>query len=177
MRIIYFLIIIISIFNFNSVYAQNIAVINIQSLIDESNRYINIIKEIEIDQEKYLKNFEVREDELKEILNEIEESKLILNETEVNTQINDYNEKLKDFTNIIEEFNFHYQNQIILIREIILKEIIALLEKYATKNNIELVLDSTSYLIASNTIDITDNIDKELEKINIKLEFKSFENN
>ena len=42
------------------------------------------------------------------------------------------------------------------IRETILKEIIKLLEKYAIENNIDLILDSTSYLIASNSLDITD---------------------
>ena len=44
-------------------------------------------------------------------------------------------------------------------------------------SNIDLILDPTSYLIASNSIDITNNIDKELKKINIKLEYKDFENN
>ena len=77
----------------------------------------------------------------------------------------------------VDEFNIHYQNQIIQIREIVLKEIIILLEKYAIENSIDLILDSTSYLIASNSIDITDIINKQLENINIKLEFKDFENN
>ena len=82
-----------------------------------------------------------------------------------------------NFTILIEEFNFHYQNQIINIREIILKEIIKLLEKYAIENNIDLILDSTSYLIASNSLDITIDINSELEKLNLKLEYKDFEKN
>ena len=67
-------------------------------------------------------------------------------------KIDNYNNQLSDFTILIEEFNFHYQNQIINIREIILKKIFILLEKYAIENNIDLILDSTSYLIASNSI-------------------------
>ena len=152
-------------------------VINIQSLIDKNNAYINSIREIEKHQEKYLKNFENQEDELKKIQKNIEDSRLILNENEINVQIDDYNKKLNNFSIIVEEFNIHYQNQIVMMRETILKEIIVLLEKYALDNNIDLVLDSTSYLIAANSIDITDIIFSELKKINIKLEYKNFEYN
>ena len=152
-------------------------VINIQSLIDKNNAYINSIREIEKHQEKYLKNFENQEDELKKIQKNIEDSRLILNENEINAQIDDYNKKLNNFSINVEEFNIHYQNQIVMMRETILKEIIVLLEKYALDNNIDLVLDSTSYLIAANSIDITDIIFSELKKINIKLEYKNFEYN
>ena len=62
-----------------------------------------------------------------------------------------------------------------MIREIILSEIILLLEEYAIKNNTTLILDSKSYLIAANSIDITNNISNELAKINFNLEYKDFE--
>ena len=78
---------------------------------------------------------------------------------------------------LIEEFNFHYQNEIIKIRETILKEILKLLEKYALENSVDLILDSTTYLIASNSLDITIQINSELEKLNLDLEYKDFEKN
>ena len=56
---------------------------------------------------------------------------------------------------MVDEFNFHYQNEIIKIRENILKEIIILLRNMLLKKN-DLILDSTSYLIASNSLDITE---------------------
>ena len=62
------------------------------------------------------------------------------------------------------------------MRESVLKEIIILIEKYAIENDIDLILDSNSYLIASNSLDITNLINIELEKINLKLEYKNFEN-
>ena len=61
--------------------------------------------------------------------------------------------------------------------KIILKEIFILLEKYAIENQIDLILDSASYLIASNSIDITDIINKKLQNINLKLEYTNFEKN
>ena len=165
----------LAIFLCNSAIAQKIVVTNIQFLIDNNISYQDTIKEIEISQQEYLQKFKNTEKDLQNILNEIEESKLLLNENEINKKINKYNVELSDFKKLVEDFNFHYQNQIINIREIILNEIIYLLEEYAINNNIDLILDSTSYLIASNTIDITESINNELKKINLRLEYIDFE--
>ncbi len=166
----------INIFSFN-IFAQTIAIVNVQSLIDNNEIYKKTLNDIEINQEKYLKDFNIIENELIIKLNEIEESKLILSEEEINIQIENYNNDLSQFTILIEEFNFHYQNEIIKIRETILKEILKLLEKYALEKSIDLILDSTTYLIASNSLDITIDINIELEKINLNLEYKNFEKN
>ena len=156
---------------------QTIAVVNIQKIIDNNSQYVDILKEIENSQTKYFDDFEIKENELKEKLKDLESSKLILSENEINNQIDGYNKELNVFTNSVDVFNFHYQNQIINIREKILKEIISLLEKYALNNKIDLILDSTTYLIASNSLDITNNINEELRKINLKLEYENFEKN
>ncbi len=157
--------------------AKNIVVVNLQSLIDNNQNYINIINSLEISQEKYLTIYKNTEDELKIMLNEIETSKLILNEDEINILIDDYNNKLNKFSIEVEEFNLHYQEQIIKIRETVLNEIIILLEDYAKKYDIDLILDSTSYLIASNSINITKDIQDQLNEINFDLGYKNFEKN
>tara|TARA_B100001057_G_scaffold109088_1_gene106963 strand:- start:1806 stop:2246 length:441 start_codon:yes stop_codon:yes gene_type:complete len=146
-------------------------------LIDNNKIYKKTLKDIELNQQKYVNDFDTKEDKLTKKLNEIEEAKLILSEDEIKIQIEDYNNQLSQFTMLIEEFNIHYQNQIINIRESILKEIFKLLEKYALENSVDLILDSTSYLIASNSLDITNDINKELEKLNLNLEYKDFEKN
>jgi len=151
--------------------------VNIQSIIDNNQNYIDTVKQIDIYQQRYFENFEKREKNLQKISKNIEETKLILNENEINKKIDDYNNQLANLKIDIEEFNIHYQQQIINIREIILREIIILLENYAIKNSIDLILDSTSYLIASNSIDITEIINNKLKNINIKLEYEDFEKN
>ena len=158
-------------------FAQSIVVVNIQFLIDNNKDYLNILEEMELSQKNHLDKFQKKESELKKIFNDIEESKLILNENEINLQIENYNNQLTNFTILVDDFNLHYQNQITEIREKILKEIIQLLEKYAIKNKIDLILDSNSYLIASNSIDITENINNELKKINLTLEYNDFKKN
>ena len=59
--------------------AQIIVVVNVQTLIDQNSNYIDATKDMERSQKKYLKIFEEKEIELKEMLDEIEKSKLILN--------------------------------------------------------------------------------------------------
>ena len=159
------------------IFSQTIAIVNVQTLIDNNKIYQKILKDIEINQDKYLKDFNLMENELSAKMNEIEEAKLILSQEEINKQIEDYNNQLSQFSTKIEEFNFHYQNEIIKIREVILKEILKLLEKYALENSVDLILDSTTYLIASNSLDITTDINSELEKLNLNLEYKDFEKN
>ncbi len=177
MKLIYIILfLVINIFS-SKIFSQTIAIVNVQSLIDNNKIYQKTVKDIEINQEQYLKDFNIIENELIKKLNEIEESKLILSEEEIGKQIENYNNQLSQFSITIEEFNFHYQNEIIKIREIILKEILKLLEKYALENSVDLILDSTSYLIASNSLDITIDINSELEELNLNLEYKDFEKN
>ena len=177
MKFIYFIIFIYIFFLSKIVFAQTIAVVNIQSLIDNNFYYKEIMKDMEINQEKYLEKLEIKEKELSDKLKDLEQSKLILNEVEINTQIDNYNEDLTAFTITVEEFNLHYQDQVINIKEIILKEIFIILEKYAIENQVDLILDSASYLIASNSIDITNSINEKLQNINLKLEYTNFEKN
>ena len=161
----------------SNVFSQKIAVINIENLIDNNVIYNETLKDMELNQKKFLNKFNIKENELKSLLEEIEESKLILSENEINLKIFAYNNQLAEFTMQVEKFNLHYQNEINIMKEFIFKEILILLEKYAINNNIDLILDSNSYLISSTSLDITNLINKELDNISLKLEYRNFENN
>ena len=161
----------------NALIAKNIAIINIQLLIDNNFTYKETLIKIQDNQSKYLENFEIKEYDLKKKIESIENSKLILNEKEINLRIEEYNTQLNNFKVLVDNFNFHYQNQIIKIREDMLMVIIKILEQYLIENDIDIVFDSTSYLIASNSLDITNKISEKLNKIKFNLEFKNFEQN
>ena len=90
-------------------FAQSIVVVNIEFLIDNNENYLNILEEMELSQKDHLDKLKKKESELKKILNDIEESKLILNENEINLQIENYNNQLANFTILIDDFNLHYQ--------------------------------------------------------------------
>ena len=165
------------IFNSQNVFSNNIAVIDIEDIINNNKIYLETLENIETSQKIDSTFIKKDEKKLEKLLKEIDQSKLLLNENEINKLVNEYNKKYNDFSLKIKEFNDHFQNQIIEIRKVILQEIIVLSEKYAKKNKIDLVIDSTSYLIASNEINMTNIIKEELSKITLKLEFKNFEKN
>ena len=165
------------IFYSNNVISANIVVIDIEELIDSNKYYNQILSKIKNSQKLNSSFLNKEEEELNLLIEEIDNSKLLLTETEINKLINNYNQKLNNYQIEVENFNTHYNQQIINIRKYVLQEIIVLTEKYAKNNDIDLVLDSASYLIASNELNITDFIKKELNNINLKLEFEDFEKN
>ena len=156
-----------------SIQSQTIVVIDLEYIINNSNQYQEIIKKILKAQELKKNNFEKDEETIKSKQNEIENSKLILSKDEFKLKVDEYNKILSNFKDSIDEFNFHYDNQILKIRNQILENIVKLLEKYAIENKIDLIFDNKNYIIASNSIDITDIILKELDTLDLKLQFDS----
>ena len=157
----------------HSIQSQKILVINLEYIINNSNQYQEIIKIILKAQELKKNYFEKEEETIKSKLNEIENSKLILSKNDIKLKIDEYNKILSNFKDDIDEFNFHYDNQISNIRNKILEMIVKLLEKYAIENKIDLIFDNKNYIISSNSIDITDIILNELNTIDLNLQFDS----
>ena len=160
-----------------NLFATKIFVIDIEKLINENIYYKKLIKEIEKNQIIEKNELNLIEKEIVDLQNEIEQSKLILDQNEINKLIEDYNIQLNKFNILIESYNLHYQNEIINKRKIVLKEIIVLVEKFAKDNNIDIVLDSNNYLVASNAINITEDIELKLKNLELKLDLKKFEQN
>ena len=156
-----------------SIQSHKIAVINIDYMINNSHQYQEIIKKILKAQELKKNEFIKQEETIQSKLNEIENSKLILSKDEIKLKVDEYNKTFSNFKDSIDEFNFHYDNQILKIKNQILEKIVKLLEKYAIENKIDLIFDNKNYIIASNSIDITDIILKELETLDLNLQFDS----
>ena len=160
-----------------NLFATKIFVIDVEKLINENIYYKKFMEEIEKNQISEKNELNLIEKEIVDLQNEIEQSKLILDQNEINKLIEDYNIKLSNFNILIESYNLHYQNEIINKRKIVLKEIIVLVEKFAKDNNIDIVLDSNNYLVASNAINITEDIELKLKNLELKLDLKKFEQN
>ena len=160
-----------------NLFATKIFVIDVEKLINENIYYEKFMEEIEKNQISEKNELNLIEKEIVDLQNEIEQSKLILDQNEINKLIEDYNIQLNKFNILIESYNLHYQNEIINKRKIVLKEIIVLVEKFAKDNNIDIVLDSNNYLVASNSINITEDIELKLKNLELKLDLKKFEQN
>ena len=67
-------------------------VLDIEEIINNNEQYKTIIKQIEVDQKNESKFLENIESKLKDQFAEIESSKLLLDQNEINKLINQYND-------------------------------------------------------------------------------------
>ena len=166
--------IIFIIFYSHNLNATNIRVVDLDFLINKNSELKEFINKIEIDQKQHREEFAKEELNLKSQLEKIEEVRLILNDNEIQNEINEYNKDFNIFNNIIEKFTIHYENQLNLFKNKILQIILELLKEYSLNNKIDLILDTKSYIISDNSINITNNIFEKLDKISIGIDLEKF---
>ncbi len=160
-------------FSLNS-NATNIRVVDLDFLINQNSELKKFIKKIETDQKKHRQEYAKEEANLKSQLEEIEELRLILSDNEIQNVINEYNKNFNVFNSQIDKFNIHYENQLNLFKNEILRIILDLLKEYSSSNKIDLILDTKSYIISDNSINITNNIFEKLDKISIGIDLEKF---
>ena len=157
-----------------TLYGTAIRVIDLQYIIDNNTAILNLIKEIDNDQKSHRKNFKENEIALNLELERIEELKLILSNTELEKEINKYNDQLNQFNAKIERFNFHYENQVNILKNILLEKTLKILKKYSLDNKIDLILGSNDYILSNDSLNITNVILEKLNNININIKFEKF---
>ena len=166
---------ILIIINFSSnAFSTNIRVIDFQKII-ENNIFTSLLyDQIDKDQLTHKEKFKNNELELKNELERIEKLNLILDSSELEKEIEIYNQKLNKFNEKIENFNLHYELQINNFKNKIINIILEILKTYSEDNKIDLILDSTNYILSSNSINITDLIQDQVNKKTIELNFEKY---
>ena len=114
----------------------------------------------------------LREDEKKliEKKNIIEESKIIFTETEYNQKIENYNNLANSFKNKFDEYNNHININVEKNRNIVINEIIIITKELSLKNNFDIILNEDQYFLASDNIDVSNQIIELLNKKKLDLE-------
>ena len=158
----------------SSAYSANIRVVDMQNLLENSDSLKSMYSLIEKDQIFFLNKFKKEELSLKSQLSEINELELILNNEELEKEVNKYNDSLNKFNIKIKNFNLHYDKQINNLKNIIVNKILEIMKSYSLDNEIDLILDSNHYILSSNSINITDLLFIELNKINIEYNFEKY---
>ena len=165
-----FLIIIFS----SNAFSINIRVLDFQSIVDNNINLPILYDQINKDQEIHKNKLKNEEINLQDELKRIEELNLILEPIELEKEIENYNTKLNNFNDKVEKFNSHYDLQINNLKNKIINIILEELKKFFEDNNIELILDSNNYILSSNSINITNLIQDEVNKINIEINFEKY---
>ena len=148
-----------------SLLSQEIATIKLSYLIENSKDYISFINDLESQKKSFYDSLIEQEKILNERKNEIEESKLILNNEEINKLVNDYNEDLIIYQDKIENYNFFVKNNIDTNQKIIIQEIIEIVQQISLERKFNIILNEDQYFISSESIDISKLV---LEKLNNK---------
>ena len=136
----------------------NLAYLDIQYIIDNSNLGQIYKKNLKEKSDKFKSKLSIKEDEIKKQEAEINNQKNILKENELKIKINKLNKQLKEYQTSKKELN---QNFILEKRELsskILKLLNPILTKYVDENNIKIVIEKKNILVGIKTLDITDNI-------------------
>ena len=136
----------------------NLAYLDIQYIIDNSNLGQIYKKNLKEKSDKFKSKLSIKEDEIKKQEAEINNKKNILKENELKIKINNLNKQLKDYQTSKKELN---KNFIIEKRELsskILKLLNPILTKYVDENNIKIVIEKKNILVGIKTLDITENI-------------------
>jgi Skp family chaperone for outer membrane proteins len=160
----------------SNAYSTNVVVIDINFLINNSKHFLEISEKINISQQEYKNKFKNIEQNLYKKKEELENLELIINENEFNLKKKEYYNAVENFENDIANFNNHYEKEIINIKNIIFSKISDLMQNYAEKNQIDLILDKNQYLISADKINISEIIFVELNESIIDLEFTQYEN-
>lgn len=169
-----FLLFIICIFIPLTSLSTEIRVINLDFVITENIHFKQFISDIENDQLKYRDNFKKIEKDLQVKLEEIEKLKLILDEDELTVEVEKYNLNFNDFNQMVMSFNAHYEDQLETFKSYLIKESIKIIQQYSIENEIELILEANDYIVASNKLNITDEILLNLNKINLEIYFEKY---
>ena len=169
------IVLIFIIVNFSfSAFSTNIRVIDFQKIIENNRNLILLYEEIKKDQRPHKENFKNDELNLQNELERIEKLNLILNPSELEKEIENYNNKLNNFNEKIAKFNSHYDLQMNNLKDTIINIILEVLERHSEENKIDLVLDSSNYLMSSNSINITNIIQDIVNTKNIEINFEKY---
>ena len=148
---------IICIFSTN-LLALNLATINIAYILEKSISYNNFLDELSIKKLELQNTLILKETELEKLKQDIDNSKLIISEDELNIMISNYNNQLKNLDQEVKKINLFFSKNIENNKNIIIKQIISYIENISNGSNIDIILTEEQYFMSSKKIDISDQI-------------------
>ena len=141
-----------------NILAINIATINIAYILDKSTSYNNFLDELAKKKSELQNKLDIKENDLTKLKQEIDNSKLIINEDELNLMISNYNDQLKILDQEVKKINLFFSKNIEGNKNIIIKQIISYIENVSVKSNIDIILTEEQYFMSSKKIDISNQI-------------------
>ena len=138
--------------------ALNLATINVAYILEKSISYNNFLDELSNKKLELQNTLNLKEKELEKLKQDIDNSKLIISEDELNIMISNYNDQLKILDQEVKKINLFFSKNIESNKNIIIKQIISYIENISVKSNIDIILTEEQYFMSSKKIDISNQI-------------------
>jgi len=164
-RLILIIIIFLAFIN-TSFSKENIAYVNVDYLIQNSNIGKKLLANINDKDKKNLDNLKMKNKILQDLELSIKKKKNVISDEVYNKEVIDFKKKFQEFSKeknkIVKEFNIFKKKEI----ENIFKKINPIINKYMEENSINLLFDSKNIFMGAKKLNLTEDI---LKKINNEL--------
>ena len=153
----FFIFLFIFLFN-TSIYALNVATVDLDIILNNSTSYKVFINKLNDFIDSETSKFENNEIILNKNKEDIESKQSIINESEFNILISNYNEQLANFQNNINNFNSFIDDNIETNKNIIIDKIIEILKEISIQDNYDFIFTNSNYLLSQNKFDISNQV-------------------
>ena len=149
-----------------SISKENIAFVNVDYLIQNSNIGKKLLANINDRDKKNLENLKEKNKILQDLESSIKKKKNVISDEAYNKEVIDFKKKFQEFSKeknkIIKEFNVFKKKEI----ENIFKKINPIINNYMEENSINLLFDSKNIFMGAKKLNLTEDV---LKKINNEL--------
>ena len=149
-----------------SISKENIAFVNVDYLIQNSNIGKKLLANINDRDKKNLENLKKKNKILQDLESSIKKKKNVISDEAYNKEVIDFKKKFQEFSKeknkIINEFNIFKKKEI----ENIFKKINPIINNYMEENSINLLFDSKNIFMGAKKLNLTEDV---LKKINNEL--------
>ena len=163
----YFLIIIFFLLSISNSLANNLAFIDLDLVLKNTNIGKEIYKKLEDQKETQIKDLKAREIKIKEIEEEIKNKQNIISKDDLAKEINKLKKIINDFNIYKNEMEKEYQksknNEILNF----FNKIDPLIQAYLSENSIDILFNNKNVIIGKDSLDITNKI---ITIVNSKIE-------
>ena len=150
-------------------YSINIATVDLDLILNKSSSYQVFIDNINNFIDKETLKFRDNEIILQKNKADIESKQSILNESDFDQLILNYNKQLNTYQNNVSNFNSFVDENIEFNKKIIINKIIEILKQISISDNYDFILTNNNYLLAQNEFDISNQVIKRLNEYKIIL--------
>ena len=141
-------------------FASNLAFIDLDNILQNSNQGQKIIKKFEKRREVEINNIKIKESDIKDLEQEIKKKQNIISQEELKIEIAKLQENIKDFNNYKNKIQSEYKkakkDEIMLF----FNKVDPIIQNYLNDNSIDILFNNKNIVIGKDNLDITDKIIK-----------------